>query len=334
MKLLSPTPLSASLLSLLLIQSGQAAPKVGQFHALNETSIPITAAINRDFPDPAILEGEDGWYAFATASGDKQVQVAKAPTSGGPWSYLDVDLLPNPGAWTTRQNTWAPDVRMVDDGTYVMYYSGELADDPAHHCLGVATADNITGPWTADDDPWICDIARGGSIDPSGFLDEQTGRRYVVYKVDGNSIGKGGDCNNGIEPKQPTPIMLQEVAKDGTTLIGTAVELLDRTDADGPLVEAPNLIKAADGSYVLFFSSHCFTSAYYDVKYATSESITGPYARKSNPLFRTGYYSLASPGGATSAEEGDVMVFHGNCPAGRCMYMAKFAVTHEYVLTN
>lgn len=223
---------------------------------------------------------------------------------------------------------------MVEDGTYVMYYSGQLASDHAHHCIGVATADNITGPWTANDEPWICDMARGGSIDPSGFRDEDTGRRYVVYKVDGNSIGRGGDCNNGIEPKQPTPIMLQEVGGDGTTRVGAAVELLDRTDADGPLVEAPNLIRAADGSYVLFYSSHCFTSAAYDVKYAVSDTVAGPYARKPGPLFRSGFYSLASPGGATSVEEGGVMVFHGNCPAGRCMYIAKFAVTREYVLAG
>lgn len=334
MRTLHRALLSVSLPSLFFIQSGQAASQAGQLFAFNKTSTPIFAAITRDFPDPSILEGEDGWYAFATASGDKQVQVAKAATPGGPWEYLDVDLLPDPGAWTTGRNTWAPDVRMVEDGTYVMYYSGQLASDHAHHCIGVATADNITGPWTANDEPWICDMARGGSIDPSGFRDEDTGRRYVVYKVDGNSIGRGGDCNNGIEPKQPTPIMLQEVGGDGTTRVGAAVELLDRTDADGPLVEAPNLIRAADGSYVLFYSSHCFTSAAYDVKYAVSDTVAGPYARKPGPLFRSGFYSLASPGGATSVEEGGVMVFHGNCPAGRCMYIAKFAVTREYVLAG
>ena len=326
MKLPSQRSLSVSLLSLFLIQIGRATANTEQLFAFN-VSNPITAAIDRDFPDPSILEGEDGWYAFATASGNKQVQVARAPGPAGPWTYLDLDLLPNPGAWTTRQNTWAPDVRMVQDGTYVMYYSGQLASNTAHHCIGVATADSVTGPWTAADDPWICDIAQGGSIDPSGFLDEGTGRRYVVYKVDGNSVGRGGDCNNGVEPKQPTPIMLQEVAGDGTTRVGAAVEILDRTDADGPLVEAPNLVRAGDGSYVLFFSSHCFTSPGYDVKYATADAITGPYVRTSNPLFRTGYYSLTSPGGATSVEAGGVMVFHGNCPQGRCMYTARFALT-------
>lgn len=334
MKSLPRNLLCVSLAGLVLIQRGQAAPRSEQFFTFNESSIPITAAITRDFPDPSILRGEDGWYAFATASGNKQVQVAKAPTPGGPWTYLNMDLLPDPGAWTTGRNTWAPDVRMVDDGTFVMYYSGQLAAIPDHHCLGVATADSITGPWTAQDEPWICDITRGGSIDPSGFLDEDTGRRYVVYKVDGNSIGKGGDCNNGVEPRQPTPIMLQEVARDGTTHVGRAVELLDRTDADGPLVEAPNLIRAADGSYVLFFSSHCFTSAAYDVKYAVSDRVAGPYVRKADVLFRSGSYNLVSPGGATSVAEGGIMAFHGNCLAGRCMYIARFALTREYVLVG
>lgn len=78
------------------------------------------------------------------------------------------------------------------------------------------------------------------------------GTLFVVYKVDGNGIGHGGNCNNGIIPIVPTPIMLQELAADGTTPVGDPIQNLDRDDGDSPLVVAPNVITASC-VYFLFF---------------------------------------------------------------------------------
>jgi beta-xylosidase len=105
--------------------------------------------------------------------------------------------------------------------------------------------------------------SQGGAIDPSGFQDAD-GTRYVVYKIDGNNIGHGGSCNNGVAPIVPTPIMLQQVESDGITLVGGAQEILTNGEYDGPLVEAPSLSRISDPSsaggqlYILFFSSNCF----------------------------------------------------------------------------
>jgi beta-xylosidase len=374
---LSKTSLGATLLSLFTLWAGQAAaaPRAGLFFAWDVLE-PKDPSIARDFPDPAIIQGGDGWYAFATRPIDgsqRNVQWAKAADPEGPWTYIDSDLLPNAGAWQDNANVWAPDVRQVTDGTYVMYYSAQLLNS-SHHCIGAATATDVTGPWTAKDEPWACDLEQGGSIDPSGFYDEETGRRkhhsspptgprlecsrnfqnatlqalwqvtntcdlgFVVYKIDGNSIGNGGNCNNGVEPIVPTPIMLQEVGPDGITRIGEATQILDRTDADGPLVEAPNLIKTEEGSYALFYSSWCYTDTRYDVKYVLSKSVEGPYKRTRSPsLVETSNFGLTSPGGATSIVGGGLMVFHANCDVeagARCMYTANFTVTGRNVLVN
>lgn len=340
---LSKASLGAALISLSTLFAGQvaAAPRAaaGLFFVWDVLE-PKDPSIARDFPDPAIIQGGDGWYAFATRPVDgsqRNVQWAKASDPEGPWTYIDSDLLPSAGAWQDNKNVWAPDVRQVADGTYVMYYSAQLHNS-THHCIGAATAADVTGPWTAKDEPWVCDLEQGGSIDPSGFYDEETGRRFVVYKIDGNSIGNGGNCNNGVEPLVSTPIMLQEVGPDGTTLIGEATQILDRTDADGPLVEAPNLIKTEEGSYALFYSSWCYTDPRYDVKYVLSESVEGPYERKRSPsLIETSNFGLFSPGGATSIVGGGLMVFHANCdvePGARCMYTANFTVTGTNVLVN
>lgn len=137
--------------------------------------------------------------------------------------------------------------------------------------------------------------------------------------------------------------MLQELGADGTTPVGSATELLDRGDADGPLVEAPSLIRAGGGggggddTYVLFFSSSCYSTTLYDVSYATSSSLAGPYAKSTSPLLVTGDYGLQAPGGATclagGEDDGDaqVMVFHADCDQGRCMYETSYSVSDGIV---
>lgn len=311
-------------------------PNRGMFTWLGNTESTKEPILNHDFPDPSIIKGADAWYAVATASGSVRVQVAKASDPSGPWALLSQDLFTNAGAWTNGKDIWAPDIREVDNGTYVMYYTAQLSNS-TRHCLGVATANAILGPWTTNDEPWHCDYDLGGTIDSSGFQDETDGSRWVVYKVDGNSIGNGGSCDNTVAPIKSTPLMLQKVAGDGITKIGAATQILDRTDDDGPLVEAPNIIRSSAGKYILFFSSHCFTSSDYNVKYATATSVTGPYTRGGEALLETNDFNLTSPGGGTSVIEGGLMVFHANCNAGgsnRCMYVSNFTETGTNVLAN
>ena len=314
----------------LLIQYAMAAPtRTSVVLVALDTQANKTALMSQDFPDPSIVQDTDGqWYAFATTGNAKNIQAAKAPAPGGPWTYINQDMLPSTGRWTTGRDTWAPDVRVISKGHYVMYYSGELQSDARFHCIGTATAPSILGPYTPSAAPFACPDSQGGAIDPAGFLDTATSRRYVVYKVDGNSIGHGGSCNNGVAPYAVTPILLQEVAAgDGVTPLGGPVPILDRIlDEDGPLVEAPDLVRTSDGSYVLFYSSHCWDSPLYSVNYAVARSVAGPYARAAEPLIGSGDFGTTAPGGATSVEGGGRFVFHANCPLGRCMFQAAFAV--------
>lgn len=130
--------------------------------------------------------------------------------------------------------------------------------------------------------------------------------------------------------------MLQEMdVDDWTTPVGSPVELLDRTAADGPLIEAPNIIGTPDGYYVLFYSSYCFTDPQYDVKYATSKSVSGPYTRKGE-ILATGSFGLNSPGGATATPQGDVLLFHANCSSPntgglRCMHTIDMSISEGVV---
>lgn len=119
--------------------------------------------------------------------------------------------------------------------------------------------------------------------------------------------------------------MLQEMnVHDWITPVGSPVQIFDRADEDGPLVEAPAIIRASDGTYILWYSSYCYNDSRYSVRYATSRSITGPYTRKGS-LLSTGQYGLQAPGGASPTPAGDVLLFHANCDLGlptltRCMH--------------
>ncbi|KAK4040948.1 Arabinanase/levansucrase/invertase [Parachaetomium inaequale] len=303
---------------------------------------PRPALDNISFPDPSLTFDPHtrAWYAFATEANTHHVQAATSPTVHGPWSFLpSVDLLPSPGAWvnSTSPRVWAPDVQYLSEtNSFVLYYSA-LSAHSRFHCVGAATSPNITGPFTPLSKPLICPIAEGGAIDAAGYVDEADGSRWIVYKVDGSALGPGGPCGNGEPPGEPTPLRLQRVdVGDGVTLVGEAVTILDRDpEVDGPLVEAPSLVRLRDGDavralgggFVLFYSSHCFNSAEYDVKYAVAEGIDGPYERRGQLLGReAGSFGLERPGGATGVPGGGGLVLHAECEAGRCMYEADYVV--------
>ncbi|MDI1491487.1 MAG: hypothetical protein OHK93_002696 [Ramalina farinacea] len=269
--------------------------------------------ITSNFPDPAFLQLDGTYYAFSTTAGGLNIPMATSPDFSS-WTVTGTDALPTLPSWGTGP-TWAPDVSQLDDGTFVMYFAAVSTSDTSKHCVGTATSNTVTGPYTPSDTPFACPLDQGGAIDAAGFRDSD-GTRYVVYKIDANSLGGGGICGNGDE-SHDTPLTLQQVGADGVTPVGSATTILSRGPADGPLIEAPSLVKAADGTYVLFFSSNCYNGPDYDVSYATAPSVTGPYTKSGAALLVSGDDGgmLNSPGGASVGIGGTQLVFHSDSVA-------------------
>ena len=200
-----------------------------------------------------------------------------------------------------------------------MYYSASVASSPGKHCIGAATASNIEGPYSPYETPLFCDLASGGAIDPNSFTDPVSGTQWVVYKVDGNSIGHGGACGNSVAPIVSTPIVIQQVsAQDGVSIFGAGYEVLVNSGADGSSVEAPALVYTPQSrTYTLFFNSGCFTETEYSVQYATSAgSITGPYYRNPTPLMTSGTDGIYIPGGVDVVADGTKMILQGDLNLG------------------
>ncbi|KAK5166525.1 uncharacterized protein LTR77_008068 [Saxophila tyrrhenica] len=292
------TSLQAAALSALLLGAG-ASPIISPIKRQT-----IEPAIAKDFPDPSVMQAADGrYYAYATAGNGVQCQVAVSD-NGVDWTLQEghdgIAGIP----WSPENpQVWAPDVTPGSNGVYNMMFSAIASStgDAAKHCVGFATSTDPLGPFQPQDDPWVCDEDTG-DIDPDQFLDED-GSRWVLWKVDGNSAGHDS-----------TPIMIQQVEDDGYSKIGTPTKILDRDEADGPLVEAPSLVKV-DGTYYLTFSSNMYDSQYYDTSYATSDCVACSYTKAQAPdapliVTNDNYYG---PGGADMlvVANNQLILWHG-----------------------
>ncbi|OTA95508.1 glycoside hydrolase family 43 protein [Hypoxylon sp. CO27-5] len=289
-----------------------------------------------DFPDPSLIWGDGSWKAYATSSNGKKIPVATS-TDTWSWTLTGNDALPNPGSWVdpNDQGIWAPDVQKNDAGVYVMYYTAK--QNGGTHCIGAATSTTALGPFTPQSQPLICDGANGGVIDPAGYDDGTN--RWIMWKVDGNSLGGATTCQGGTPSGsyKPTPIKIQRMARDALTLLDSPKTILDNWGAsnDG-VVEAPSLYKIADGNYVLFYSAHCYSSDDYDIEYAFSSTIDGSYTNRGILIRTVDNRGIYGPGGLDIDPNGKSVVFHGrlnpNQPnAARQMYSAELTINGQSI---
>jgi arabinan endo-1,5-alpha-L-arabinosidase len=223
--------------------------------------------LDRDFPDPAVLQASDGaWYAYATQTitedgSDVNIQVARSADLVD-WEWLG-EALPTKPSWAaSTQDFWAPHV-VERDGRFVMYYSAD-PDAGGGLCLAVATATSAAGPFTDVGVPLECGETFT-DIDPMAFRDPADDAWWLFW-------------GSGFEPIHARPL-----APDGLSFAegSDAVTVL----APDPYLDYENLIEGAwvvarDGWYYLFYAGDsCCVSPSYAVLVARSQSVTGPYEK-------------------------------------------------------
>ena len=255
-----------------------------------------------DFPDPFVLPVGPRYFAYATQTGALNIQVM-ASADLAAWEHLG-DALPVLPSWARPGRTWAPSA-LRRDGIYVLYYTvRDRRSD--RQCISLAVADAPQGPFhDISAGPLIVQVDRGGSIDPSPFVDEG-GTAYLLWKSDDNAIGR------------PSSIWGSALSPDGLALSGEPVELL-RIDRkwERPLIEAPAMVRRGD-RYYLFYSGNRWESTGYGIGYAISRTASGPFRKvtRSRPWLGTGA-AVAGPGGQeffTDRGGGIWMAFHGWAP--------------------
>lgn len=155
---------------------------------LRAPSFPAATPVWRDdFPDPAIFYEEGVYVAFGT-EGDQDARL-QVLLSWDLTQWVAVgDALVETPRWAEGTATWSPAPARADDGTVLLYYSARHRDLGVQ-CLSIARAAALDARFVdSSSGPLACDAHEGGAIDPSPFTDSD-GRRYLLWKVDGASVG-------------------------------------------------------------------------------------------------------------------------------------------------
>ncbi|HEV7535441.1 MAG TPA: glycoside hydrolase family 43 protein, partial [Acidimicrobiia bacterium] len=235
--------------------------------------------------------------------GDLNVQVTESADLER-WEHRG-EALPELPTWAERGRTWSPAVLRRDQGM-VLYYAVRHRS-AGRQAISVADAADPAGPFVdRSPAPLVFQEDRGGSIDPSAFVDTD-GTAYLLWKSDDNAIGATPSLWGA--PLHP----------DGLGLAGPPAELLT-CDApwEEPLVEAPSLARVGEGRYVLFYSGGWWESDGYATGYATGPGPLGPFHKETRDgPWLASEPGMAGPGGAEvfTAADGTLRIaFHAWTP--------------------
>ena len=221
--------------------------------------------------DPSrMVRNNDGRYwIFTTGDGVFAMSSPNADFSG--WR-VEPTVFPV-GTWPSWINNyvtgfggffWAPDVIKVGS-QYRLYYS--CAGQGAPAAIGLATANNLAGPWT---DQGLV-VAGNNAIDPAPLIDGSN--QWLTW----------GNWQTGIDLLQLNP-------SNGKALNSTRWDLVPGQ------VEAPYLHKDGSFYYLFFQRGLCcqgVNSGYYTVM-GRSTSVTGPYLDKNGVSVLSGGSSAGS----------------------------------------
>lgn len=217
------------------------------------------------------------------------------------WRPSGNALLPGgQAAWSANGGrNWAPEIHPVENG-WVAYYTA--VNGANRLSIGCAYASKAEGPYTDCGKPLVEHSL--GVID-ANFFEDNDGRRYLYYKIDGNSVG------------QPTPIYARPLAADGRSFaagsVQTEVLTNDPSTWEGGVVEASWVIRRG-GWYYMFYSGNVYDHRY-RTGVARAKSPIGPFKKKGAPILGNSA-SWVGPGhGSVLAINGKDYFFHHAWPA-------------------
>lgn len=256
-------------------------------------------------PDPGVLKVGSMYYVGQTggSNGAMPIHWTSDITNWSASTYSFVFPNSNMSVWPAWRLSstpfWAPALA-YSGGRYLSYFACKAASSGLF-CIGAAVSSVPNGPYQDIGAP-VAVNATYGLIDPYYFLDPVTGRRYLLWKEDRNAVG------------QRARIIIQELASDDVTLIGSASLMLTAAGSgwEGNVVEAPALIRR-NNEFFLFYSGNIYSKAAYATGVARSTTISGTYTKRStNPILQQDT-NFGGTGGASLTTDGygrDLVMYH------------------------
>ncbi len=262
----------------------------------------VNPVVPFDCPDPGVLALDDvdpPGFAMACTGGSFPLRFSRDLVT---WNDTGVSLLPagKPSWAANGGRNWAPELHRFGDGLAAYFTS---VDGGNTLCIGAAMADTLDGPWIESPAP----IAQHdwGVIDATLVMDG--GTPWLVYKIDGNSIG------------QPTPIRARQLAEDGLAFAdgSSPTELItnDGGTWEGGVVEAPWVVQR-DGTWFMFYSGNVYDHRY-RTGVARSSSLLGPWEKHGAPILGNNERWVGPGHGSVVTVNGiDYFVYHAWTNAG------------------
>ena len=295
---------------------------------ISAVSAPCTALIGGagsglvypfDFPDPDVILVGQTFFGYATNSVGGSIQIIESSDLTH-WAAVS-NALPNLPAWAAPHDTWAPAVAQFG-GKFLLFYAAKVAGT-GEECISVATAQQPEGPFVDNSKtPLECQLALGGSIDASPFIDTN-GTLYLDWK-------SGGPGDSILWSQQ------LDTAGTGFAFASKPSETLVPDQSwQGGTVEAPSMVTAG-GRYFLFYSGNNWNSAAYAVGVAICTGPVGPCTDASpTPILANGD-GVAGPGGESvfaDASGSYWIAFHAwvpgavGFPNSRCLYIRHLSLS-------
>lgn len=252
-----------------------------------------------DYPDPSIIRVGKDYYATATSNDWSPEFPILHSTDLVNWTIAG-EVFPRRPEWSNGFH-WAPEI-WQDNGKFYVFYAARKTGGSL--CIAAATAAKPLGPYT-DHGAMMCQEV--GSIDAFPIRDE-TGKLFVVWKEDGNSVGK------------PTPIWAQPLDEKAMKLTGEKQEILtnDPNSWEGNLVEGAFIMRHNNYFY-MFYSGNacCGRGCNYAMGVARSKTLLGKWEKyEQNPVLKGNEnFNCPGHGSIVTTENGrNYLLYHAYDP--------------------
>lgn len=243
-------------------------------------------------PDPGVIWEDGTFYLTHTMGGPNEGWGLWKSGDGKTWSF-DRHLLTaaNKPEWM-KGDYWAPEIHHISIPTqngaparvrYVLPFTSR-SNTNGRLCVGLASADALTGPYTVLPRPMVEDDV--ALIDSNVFQDED-GKLYFLWKRDGpprDNSGIGGSLHirqlapdaSGWAPGSQDKVLLES---------GTPTSAGQNWERG--LIEAPWMMKRGSWYYLFYSGGFIGPDLSYRVGVARSQSPTEGFERyTSNPILQ------------------------------------------------
>ena len=219
--------------------------------------------LSRNFADPGVIEEGGLWYAVSTgAAADGSVFEIIRSADLVKWTHIGYVFSAQTRPRWGVGRWWAPEIHRIGP-LFVVFHAA--ADKTGRLCIGAAVAHAVAGPYTPLPQPLVRNAA---AVNP-GFIDPTYHEGYLIWKLDGNSVG------------QRCAILAQQLVANGTAFAPNSVRRTLLTSTLGwehGIVEAPWVIHVNE-TYYLFYSGASTFDDSYAVGVARSHALLGPYVK-------------------------------------------------------